>query len=327
VKRLVYLTGLAGLLLAVVLVARGGFAHIGNAVLSVGWGLIVITAFHLLPLTFSAMAWRTVMRGGPLRAFLQARLLREAVNNLLPSAHIGGDLVGARLLVFGGVPVSSAAGGVIVDKTIEVIAQLLFTGAGLLVLASLGEHNDKLAQLGTAILFAIIAVAGYVAAQRYGLLKLVERVLALLAAHLDNPSEGELLNLHDEVQKFYRDARRCLRAGACHLGSWLTGVGEIGLSLHFMGIEPTLSLCMILESLGQAVRSAGFVVPGALGVQEGGFIVLGAWLGLDSGVALALSLIKRVRELLLGLPALIVWHLIESRRWLARNAGKAGGIG
>jgi hypothetical protein len=70
----------------------------------------------------------------------------------------------------------------------------------------------------------------------------------------------------------------------------------------------------MLESLIQAVRSAAFFMPGALGVQEGGLILLGAVVGLGPEVALALSLIKRIRELAVGLPALLAWQMVEGRR-------------
>ena len=70
----------------------------------------------------------------------------------------------------------------------------------------------------------------------------------------------------------------------------------------------------MLESLIQAVRSAAFFMPGALGVQEGGLILLGAVVGLGPEVALALSLIKRIRELAVGLPALLAWQMIEGHR-------------
>jgi hypothetical protein len=71
---------------------------------------------------------------------------------------------------------------------------------------------------------------------------------------------------------------------------------------------------LLLEGLGQAVRSAAFAVPGALGVQEGGYVLIGGMFGLSPQLALALSLIKRVRELLLGLPGLAAWQLLEGRR-------------
>jgi len=67
------------------------------------------------------------------------------------------------------------------------------------------------------------------------------------------------------------------------------------------------------------VRAAAFLIPGAIGVQEGGFIVLGSLVGLGPEVSLALSLTKRVRELLLGIPGLIIWQAAEGRRLWPRK--------
>ncbi len=92
---------------------------------------------------------------------------------------------------------------------------------------------------------------------------------------------------------------------------WLAGVGEVWLALYFLGHPVTLVEALILESLGQAVRSAGFAIPGALGVQEGGLLVLGALVGLPGEVAIGLSLVKRARELTLGLPGLAAWQVAE----------------
>jgi uncharacterized membrane protein YbhN (UPF0104 family) len=97
------------------------------------------------------------------------------------------------------------------------------------------------------------------------------------------------------------------------------GAGEVWLALHFLGQPVTWLEAVLLESLGQAVRSTAFAVPGALGVQEGGFLVLGRLLGLPPEVALAVSLVKRVRELLLGVPGLLAWQLAAGRRLLRRR--------
>ena len=68
----------------------------------------------------------------------------------------------------------------------------------------------------------------------------------------------------------------------------------------------------MLESLGQAIRAAAFAVPGALGVQEGGYLLLAPLAALRPDVALALSLAKRARELLLAVPGLIYLHVAEN---------------
>ena len=83
---------------------------------------------------------------------------------------------------------------------------------------------------------------------------------------------------------------------------------------YFMGNPVSFREALILESLTMAVRVVGFVIPGALGVQEGGFLLVGGLLGLSPEICLALSLVKRARDLLLGVPALAGWHFLEGRR-------------
>lgn len=317
---------LAGLLAATGLVIHAGAASVGDAMGAMGFGLLALVAWHAVPLACSALAWQRVMAGrytGTFARFLEARLVRQAVNNLLPSAHLGGDLVGARLLAWHGAPPAAAVAGAVIDKTIEILAQLVFTLVGLALLAGLTEHGDKLGRIGVGAAFLALGLAIYIVAQRYGLFRLFDRLLVYLGQRLQNPALGGLASLHAEILALHREPGRWLRAGTLHFASWLTGAGEIWLALHFLGIDAPLVTCLILESLGQAVRSAGFVVPGALGVQEGGYVMIGAWFGLDPATALALSLAKRVRELALGVPALLYWHLLESRRLLARN--RSGG--
>jgi hypothetical protein len=70
---------------------------------------------------------------------------------------------------------------------------------------------------------------------------------------------------------------------------------------------------VMIEALIQAISSAAFVVPGALGVQEGGFLVLGAAVGLDGGAALALATARRLRDVVVFFPGLVAWHWTESR--------------
>jgi hypothetical protein len=82
----------------------------------------------------------------------------------------------------------------------------------------------------------------------------------------------------------------------------------------------------VLESLTFAIRTAAFFVPAAAGVQEGGYILLGGALGIAPEIALALSLLKRGRELALGTVALLLWHSIESRRmWRKVRPAAVGG--
>ena len=106
----------------------------------------------------------------------------------------------------------------------------------------------------------------------------------------------------------WRGAERLAKAGEVWLAPWL------------MGHPVSLIEALILESLTQAVRAAAFVVPAGLGVQEGGLVLIGGALGLSPDLSLALSLAKRFRELIVGLPGLLGWQLRE-RRHRNRTAG------
>src|SRR6185369_15761806 len=124
------------------------------------------------------------------------------------------------------------------------------------------------------------------------------RTLSAGAASLDSVIDG-----------MYRDRRAILVATIWHFTSWLAGGVEIWIALHFLGHPLPLLEVVMMEALTEAVRSAAFAVPGALGVQEGSYLVVGAWLGLAPEVALAVSLAKRVREVVMGLPGLVAWQL------------------
>lgn len=93
------------------------------------------------------------------------------------------------------------------------------------------------------------------------------------------------------------------------------GVAEVAIVLACIGGHPVdLTEVVVIEALGQAIKAAAFLVPSGLGVQEGGLVLVCGLFGIDGGTALALSLAKRVPDVVLGLPALLVWQNLEARR-------------
>src|SRR5207244_6570619 len=122
--------------------------------------------------------------------------------------------------------------------------------------------------------------------------------------------------LDQAVRNLY--ARRGGVVGCC---LWTTislvlGSGEIWIALRAIGSHATLINALTLQSVILTIRSAMFPVPGALGVQEGGYLIVGNLLGIPGDAAVALSLIARVRELALGIPGLVACQVIEGRRLL-----------
>ncbi|MGB1547059.1 MAG: lysylphosphatidylglycerol synthase domain-containing protein [Alphaproteobacteria bacterium] len=325
-KKGMIVAALAGLVMAVFLVIYRGVAEVFTPLLSVGWGLLFITLFHTIPLTLSAKGLQVLVIGyrAALPTVTAIRWIREGVNNLLPVAQVGGDFVGARLLTFYAVPGGMAGGSAVVSLTMEVLTQFLFTilGFGLLFLVLGGRESEGLYWILLGLLTALPVLLGFVIAQRTGLFRLIERIFNRMTKDLELEwlGIGELRGLHEAIQTIYRSPRALTLSALYHFLSWVIGAGEVWIALYFMGYPVSIWEALILESLGKAVRSAAFLVPGGLGVQEGGFMLLAPLLGLTPEVGLALSLAKRVREVTLGAGSLFAWHIVEGKRlWQRRN--------
>src|SRR5580698_1977013 len=113
---------LLGLVLAAWLLAETGPARVVHLLEQARLGLALLIAFHLVQVVCSALGWRAdVPKTHALpvpHIFALLRWIREGINNLLPFAQIGGEVVGTRLLARHGVAVADAAGSTIVDLSL-----------------------------------------------------------------------------------------------------------------------------------------------------------------------------------------------------------------
>jgi putative membrane protein len=305
-----------GLALALAVGGYFGFAEIARGIQGAGLGVLAVIAFHPIQMIFSALAWQVLLPAPPapgLIAFTGLRWIREGVNNLLPVAQIGGEVVGARLLRRHGVSLAAGGASVTVDLTIEFLTQVIFLLIGLaLLITDLHEPDIVPWIIGTAALGGAF-VALLVAAQRFGLFQILERSLVSLAARRPAWSSlGEVAGLDGAIKALYASPARLGRSSVYHLLSWLLGGLEVMLALHFLGASVDFREGLIIESLGHAFRAIGFAIPGSLGVQEGGFIIACGLFGVGPQAAIELSLLKRIREVAWGIPALVAWQVIEA---------------
>ena len=320
----VYLAGLFGLSVATGLIAWQGFAVMFEALAVAGWGLVVVALFHFIPQLADNLGWRLLVLPSPrpsLYSLTWIRWIREAVDALLPVAQIGGKLVGIRLLMLHRISGAAAGSSVVVELTLSVITQLLFTLIGLGLLLLLTRNNAVSFGVLAGVAVGSVGVVGFIFVQRRGLFAtLLKWLSAMTGGERWISLVGGAARLDEAIQLLYRRRATLFYSGVWQFLAWMLGTGEVWLALYFLGHPVSIMEALFLESLGQAIRSAGFSIPGSLGVQEGGYMVLGTVLGLSPETGLALSLAKRVRELLLGIPALITWQWLEGRRfWSSRG--------
>jgi putative membrane protein len=305
----------------IALVAWFGARTIGQEVLQAGWAIPLTVALQALLLFLSAIAWRIAAGGaGPrLGRWFRIRWIRESVNSLLPVAQVGGNLVAIRLLVQRGLSGQVAGAAITVDLTLEVLTQFLFTLAGVIVLACISTDRSWAPWLEAGLVLMGLGLAALIVAQRVGLLRLVEWLGLWLQRRFPSMPVQGLKGLHQELLRLEANRRALLQAGGLHLFAWVLGTFETWLALTAMGQRPGFAEAFVIESLGMAGRSAGFAVPAGLGVQEGGFILVCGLFGFGPRTAIALSMLKRARELLIGVPGLLAWQWSEGRRLAARS--------
>ena len=212
-------------------------------------------------------------------------------------------------------PAGIAGASILVDLLLQATAQAIFAAMGFLLLAQ-ATGAEEVVKWGLAGLGgAAVALLGFFLVLRLGGVHFVESTIAKLLARLALRSHvAEIIGVDSGLKAIWANPTNLVMGFCMHFIAWLAGVVEIWVALTAMGHPAGLVPAAIIESLGQALRGAAFPVPGALGVQEGGFVLLCRLLGIDPATAIALSLIKRVPDVALGLPGLLIWYGLEARR-------------
>src|SRR6266446_10322049 len=325
----VWLLGLAGAALFTILLIRQGLPQVGAAFAVAGWAIAAVVAYHFaVPVFLDALAWWVLFPKSdrlPLRKLLWMRWIGESVSTLVPSAAVGGDIVRARLAAINGAPLPIAAASVLVDITLGIFTQAGFTLLGLVLLVDATGKNRFVGPTLVGTLVALLAFAGFYFAQRLGIFRFLGRIISRLAGSSDWQSlvqGGDALDR--TIRSLYARRRGVLACCAWTIISLVVGSGEIWLALWVLDLPASFVNALILQSMVLTIRSAAFPVPAGLGVQEGGYLVVGNLLGISGEGAFALALVARAREIGLGIPGLISWQVIEGRRLLrARLAATA----
>ncbi len=321
-RKSLLLAGGLGLALALYLFAAHGIAEIGAAVMAAGWGLALIVLTRALPILCDAIGWWVLFPTQwrpPMVTTFWIRWVSESVNALLPVAQIGGEVVRSRLISarrFVPQPPAGAqaAATVVADLTTGMVGTMIFSVMGVLLLLQRTSSQAVATGLYWAMGAMALMLGAFFAAQRSGLLTGVVRGLAgRIGGGVAAAVAGGTAAFEAALAEIYRD-RKAFAVSVCwRTLSWVVGAAEIWLALHLQGIDISATDALMIESVVVTIRSAAFAVPGGLGLQEGGLLLLGQLVGLSPQSALALALIKRVREIAVGFPALTLWWFAEAR--------------
>ena len=312
-KRGILISWFIGLALVTLLIINQGITVIQKVVTVVGWQIFWLAFFYLVPLLCAALSWFYLFppqRKPASWLIIYTTWIGLAINWLLPVAQIGGEIVKTRLLIKKGYSFSTTAASTLGDQTLQIATQALYALLGFgLFLYHWQDLQLTIAIIGGIVYLSLLGFIFY-RVQKAGLFRAIasfsQRILPL--SHNDNLVETAR-QVDRAVHKMYARTPQLALAFAWRFAFRLVSAGEVWLAMRWLEHSVNLQEALILESLGQAVRSAAFLIPGGLGAQEGSLMLIGVALGVPTSISLSLSLCKRCRELLLGIPGLIVWQL------------------
>ena len=298
-----------GLLTLILIVWHIGPGNIYDAAAQLGPGaLLVLLIPSVIMYVIEAYGWKVTLgpsaKGIPFWRVLAIRTAGEVVNMTTPSAYVGGEPLKAYLLKKHNVPMVEGLASVIIAKTTMTIAEVLFILLGIALGVWLLGGNDSSGQTVAAALLSVgllaFGTAAFVFVQRQGLFTWLLgflRKIGLRIAYLE-AREEQLRSLDRTILSFYRDNRPAFYASTgLFLLGWLSEALEVYVILYFLG-GPAMALSAIsIGALSVFIKGGTFFIPGSLGAQDGGNLLLLRAFGYSDVTGITFALLRRFREL------------------------------
>jgi glycosyltransferase 2 family protein len=317
-----------GAALALYLLKFVGWHAVLSAVIAIGWaGFAVFCLCALGLFVMLGAAWRILMPescGARLRVFIGARLVRDASAEVLPFSQLGGIALGVRAAMLQGLAAPLACASMVADVTTEMLAQIVYAALGVAILAARVPQSPGVASLTfTCVIGLVLGAIGaglFIVVQRNG-----RRMTARLAAPLLRAAGQTLTGVSAALEAIYRSPARIGLSIGLHFAAWIASGMAVWLGFRLIGAHVDVAAVLAIESLVYATRSAAVLIPNALGVQEGAYVILAPLFGVGTEMALAVSVLKRARDIAVGVPVLLIWQAAEGRRALPGAPAQASG--
>lgn len=323
--KLPHLLGLfTGLVIVFAVFAWVGIAPVVSILAETGWPILIVCIFFIPEILLNTEAWRRLYPAGRIPGFGATALatwIGSSINTFLPVAGIGGEIVKARLLGKWAGDNSIAYSTTIVDKTVQAIALLLSGMIGIAALMLL--VSDPVVIWGAAAGAALLAlgITGFIAVQLAGSVGWIAKWTERGPLRRFRGLQAHAQNIDSEIAEMYRRPGALLTSTLLRLAARLLLLGEVMVVGHLMGVGIGWLEAVMITTLVVGLRGISFFIPAGIGVQEVGFVLVGALMGYSGETMLTISLAARVRETLPDLPAFLWWQQLEGRAVWARRSG------
>ncbi len=320
-----------GLALFAWFVHRTGVDTISRAFATLGWWAPVILLPYAFVYLLDTVGWRlclsrTLPKTINFGTLFRIRWAGESLNNVVPTAYLGGEAVKVYLLHKRGLPVVDGASSVVIGKTAQVLAQVIFISFGavagsFLLPANSPARASMFAIAGAAI--ALIAMLFWL--QHRGMFSTLLALTGRLRLHIRAlTSRAESFRQLDrQIFDFYRnDRQRFLSSVMFYLAGWIADSLEILLFSYLVGKPLDWSQALAFEAFIGVAKALGVFAPAALGVQESGVIFLFYLFALPQALAAPYAIIRRARDLTFALVGAALLYVEEPLRGFAQRVAR-----
>jgi hypothetical protein len=284
--------------------------------------ILVLAALNVLIfLLFSSRWWlilRTQGHSQPYLALSGYRLAAFGVTYFTPGTQLGGEPLQVYLLQRrGGIPTATAVASVALEKLLELVANFTFLLVGVTTILATGILGDRLS-IGLLLLpiGLLVLPVGYLVPLWRGahpISWVVERLARRFPGSIRlNQASQTASAAEREVARFCREhPRTLLLASSFSLVIWVLKVFEFGLTLQFLGLP--LALPEVITALTAARLAYLMPFPAGLGSLEASQVLAMGLIGVTPAAGIALSLVIRARDVLLGVSGLWLGGVLARR--------------
>ena len=318
-----------GALTLSLLVWHIGITRIYEAVTQLGPStLAAILLPSLLMYVLEAYGWQVTLGLGakdvPFWRVLAIRTAGEVVNMTTPTAYVGGEPLKAYLLARQGVPLIEGLASVVTAKTTMTIAQILFIlagiGLGFWLLGSDGSARQTVTAALVSVGLLLFGVGAFVLIQRQGMFTWMLKILRRLGLRLEylESREQQLMELDRTIADFYgRRQAAFLLSTVLFLLGWLAEALEVFVMVLCLGEPITVLSAVAIGALSVFIKGGTFFIPGSLGAQDVGNLLLLTAFGYGEVTGITFALLRRFREFVwiaIGLLCLVFMTKGDDRR-------------
>ena len=310
-----------GLLTLSLLVWHIGPSNIYDAAARLGpAALIAILIPSVIMYVLEAYGWKLTLgpsaKDIPFWQVLGIRTAGEVVNMTTPTAYVGGEPLKAYLLQKRNVPMVEGLASVVIAKTTMTIAQVLFILVGIAlsfwIMGSNGSSGQLIAAglLGVGLL--LFGIVAFIFVQRHGLFTWILAMLRKFGLRIGflEVREEQLNSLDQTILNFYTHHQwRFYASTGCYFLGWLAEALEVFVIISYLGGPANVLSAISIGGLSVFIKGGTFFIPGSLGAQDGGNLLLMKAFGYTDVTGITFALLRRFRELVwigIGLVCLAV---------------------